>query len=84
MNISIIVRKDYCHYKIKFISDDYLQMYKTLQLFTSLFTIITNIFTSIKVINRAKIYRHSYLKCQARLRLGRFKTVHCSGPNEIM
>ncbi len=35
---------------IKFISNDYLQMYKTLQQLTSTFPLNTNIFTSIKVI----------------------------------
>ncbi len=37
-------------FEIKFTTDDYLQMYKTLQLFTNTFTSNTNKFTSIKVI----------------------------------
>jgi hypothetical protein len=35
---------------MKFFSDDYLQMYKILQLFTSLITSSANLFTGIKVI----------------------------------
>jgi len=46
------VPKDYLSIKTKFITDDYLHMYKTLQLFTKIFTLDTNIFTSIKVIKK--------------------------------
>ncbi len=45
--------------KIKFISDHYLQIYKALQLFTSLITINTNIFASIK---NTYLQRHKVIK----------------------
>ncbi len=73
---------------IKFIGNDYLQLYKTLQLFTSSFTLNTNILTSIKVIKtHVHTFTHthkSYQKCQAHLRLGSMKTFLSSRPNEIM
>ncbi len=48
--------KDICTKRLlvrirSFINDDHLQMYKTLQLITSLITTNTNTFTSINVIN---------------------------------
>jgi hypothetical protein len=39
--------KTTCQFQIKFITEDYLQMYKTLQLFTNTFSFNTNNFTSI-------------------------------------
>jgi len=42
-----MARKDYLS-EIDQVSDDYLQLYKSLQLFTSLITTNTNIFRSIK------------------------------------
>ncbi len=42
------------------LSDDYLQMYKTLQLFTNTFTYITNTFTRIKVIKSTSVQTQSY------------------------
>ncbi len=44
-----LYEKTTCQFQIKFITEDYLQMYKTLQIFTNTFTFITNKFTSIKV-----------------------------------
>ncbi len=46
--------------KKKFISDDYLHMHKTFQLFTSVIIANTNIFTSIKVIKSTQT--HIYTK----------------------
>ncbi len=49
-----------CQNHIKFITDDYLQIYKTLQLFTSLLDKLqahTNIFTNTKVIKNAKLIK---------------------------
>ncbi len=43
-----------CHNLIKFISDDFLQMYEKLQLFTSSLALITNINTITKVIETHK------------------------------
>ncbi len=40
-------------FQMKFITYDYLQMYKTLQLFTNIFTLITNIFDTINIIKNA-------------------------------
>jgi hypothetical protein len=45
-----VYEKTTCQSYIKFISDDYFQIYKTLQLFTHIITLNTNILTSIKVI----------------------------------
>ncbi len=42
--------KTTCQFQIKFITEDYLQMYKTLKLFTNTFTFYTNKLTSIKAI----------------------------------
>jgi hypothetical protein len=47
----------YCQDQIKLISDIYLQVYKTLEQFTSSFTLNANLFTSIKVI---KIHIHIF------------------------
>ncbi len=52
-HILLLYKKTACKDKIKFINDHYSQMYKTLQLFTSLITSKTNIFTSIKAIENA-------------------------------
>ncbi len=46
----LLYEKTTHQFYIKFISIDYLQMYKTLQQLTSTFPLNTNIFTSIKVI----------------------------------
>ena len=42
---------------IKFITDNYLQMYKTFQLFTRLFTEITNRFANAKVIEMPSLLK---------------------------
>ena len=47
--------KTTCHYRIKFINN-YLQMYKTLQPFTSLFTEITNIHKFTNIFYKYKSY----------------------------
>ncbi len=46
----VVYVKTTCHFQIKFITKDYLQTYKTLQLFTKTFTFKNNNFASIKVI----------------------------------
>jgi hypothetical protein len=46
----LLYEKTTHQFYIKFISNDYLQMYTTLQQLTSTFPLNTNIFTSIKVI----------------------------------
>ncbi len=51
-----------CQNYIKFKSDNYLRMYKTLQLFTNLFTFKTNIFTSIKIINNTNMQAKKVIK----------------------
>jgi hypothetical protein len=43
-----VYEKTTCQNQIEFITDDYLQMYKTLQLFKSLFKGITNIYKHTK------------------------------------
>ncbi len=48
-------QKTTCQFKIKFITDDYLQMCKTLQLFTNPFK-----FTSIKVIQNTYAQTQNY------------------------
>ena len=54
--------KTACQFQIKFITGDYLQMYKTLQLFTNTFTLNTNKFTSIKIIKKTHMCRHKVIK----------------------
>ncbi len=45
--------KSTCQFQIKFITEDYFQMYKTEQLFTNTFIFNANNFTSIKVIKNS-------------------------------
>ncbi len=47
-------------FQIKFISDDYLQMCKTLQLFTNTFTFNTNKYKIIKVIQNTHVQAQIY------------------------
>ena len=54
----ILYEKTTCKLQIKFMTDNYLQMCKT---FTNIFTLNTNIFTSIKVIKKQK-HRHKAIK----------------------
>ncbi len=56
-------------FQIKRITDDYLQRYKTLKLFTNTFTFnrVTNIFTSIKVILK-NMYKHKVIKIAKRIK----------------
>jgi hypothetical protein len=61
----VLYKKTTSHNLIKFITVNYLQMYKTLQLFTSLFTEITNRFANAKVIEMPSL-----------LKLGLIKTVY--------
>jgi len=49
-----------CQFQIEFITVDYLQMYKTLQLFTNKFAFITDKFTSIKNIKNTHVQMQSY------------------------
>jgi len=56
-----------CQDQIKFITDDYLQIYKTLQLFTSLFTEITNIFTNTKAIKMPSLLRLVLIKADCEI-----------------
>ncbi len=60
--------KTTCQFQIKFITEDYLQMYKTLQLFTNTFSFNTNNFTSIKVIKTHKDTK--FFKMPSSLKLG--------------
>ncbi len=53
----VLSKKTTSYNLIKFITDNYLQMYETLQLFTSLFTEITNIFTDTKVIEMPSLLK---------------------------
>ncbi len=57
----LVYEKTTCQFEIKFITDNYLQMYKTLPLFTSTFTFNTNIFTIIKLLKR-HMHRHRVIK----------------------
>jgi hypothetical protein len=52
-----VYEKNSCQNQIKFITDVYLQIYKILQLFTSSFTEITNIFTNTKVNKNAMLIK---------------------------
>jgi hypothetical protein len=56
----VLYKKTTCPFEIKFSTDDYLQMYKTLQIFTNTFTLNTNKFTSIKVIKNPNVQTQSY------------------------
>ncbi len=47
-----LCEKTTCQFQIKFNIEDYLQMYKALQLFTNTFTFNINNFSSIKVIKK--------------------------------
>jgi len=61
---NILYEKTTCLFQIKFIAEDYLKMYKTLQLFSNTFTFNINNFAS-KVIKNKQVQTQSYLKCQA-------------------
>ncbi len=52
---SVLYEKTTCHFQIKFIPQDYLQMYLTLQLLANTFTFIANNITSIIVIKSTKL-----------------------------
>ncbi len=58
-----LYEKTTCQVYIKFITDDYLPMYNTLQLFT-------NIFTSIKVTKSTSVQTQKYLKMPNTFKLG--------------
>jgi len=53
----LLNEKTACQDKIKFISDDYLKMCKTLKLLASLITLNKNLFTSIKLL---KTHEHTF------------------------
>jgi hypothetical protein len=57
---TIVLQKTTGQFQIKFIIYDYLQMYKTLQLFTNTFTFNTNIFASIRLIKNTCAHIQSY------------------------
>ncbi len=50
--LMVMHEKTFCQNYIKFMSNDYFQMHKTLQLLISLITLNTNIFMCIKVIKK--------------------------------
>jgi hypothetical protein len=50
-----VCEKSTCQFQIKFITEDYLQMHKTLQVFTNMYKFNTNKFTSIKVIKNTYV-----------------------------
>ncbi len=54
-------KKTTCQFQIKFITKYYLQMCKTLQLFTNTFIFNSNNFTSIKLL-KMHMYRHKVIK----------------------
>ncbi len=56
----IVYENTTCQFQIKFITEDYLQLYKYLQLFTNTFTLNINICTGIKVIKSTYIQTQSY------------------------
>jgi hypothetical protein len=58
--LMLLYKKTLCQFQIKFITDDYLQMCKTLQLFTNSFTFNAIYFTSIKVIKNPYVQTQSY------------------------
>jgi hypothetical protein len=49
---AMLYKKTNCQFQIKFTAKDYLQMYKTLQLLTNIFTFNTNKFKSVKAIKK--------------------------------
>jgi hypothetical protein len=57
-----VYKKTTCQFQIKFIAEDYLQMHKTLQLFTNTFTFNTNKFKSIQVIESTYIQQTQSFK----------------------
>ncbi len=57
-----LYEKTTCQFQIKLITDNYLQMCKTLQLFTNIFTLNANIFTSTKFVKKHMYRNESYLK----------------------
>ncbi len=61
----ILYKKTTCQFQIKFITEDHLQVYKILQLFTNSFTFNTNKFASIKEIKNTYVQTQSYWKSQA-------------------
>jgi hypothetical protein len=60
-----------CQFQIKFITKDYLQMYKTLQLFTNTFTFNTNFLRASKLLktNLLVIYSAKLIKTWIKLKL---------------
>ncbi len=56
-----VYEKTTCQFQLEFTTKDYLQMDKTLQLFTNIFTFNKNKFISIKVI-KLRMYRHKVIK----------------------
>ncbi len=58
-----LYEKTTCQVYIKFVTNDYLPMFKTLQLFT-------NIFTSIKVTKSTSVQTQKYLKMPNTFKLG--------------
>jgi len=54
---NVLYEKNSGQNQIKFNTDDYLQIPKALQLFTSSFTEITNIFTKTKTIKMKKLIK---------------------------
>jgi hypothetical protein len=67
--VAKMYEKTTCQFQIKFITEDYLQMYKTLQLFTNTFSFNTNNFSSIKFLKRTHADT-KFLKMPSSLKLG--------------
>ncbi len=63
--MAIMYKKTTFQFCIKFIIRDYLQMYKTLQLYTNIFTLNTKVFTSISVIKNTRVQTQKVIKCRA-------------------
>jgi hypothetical protein len=59
--MEVLYKKTACQFQIKFITQDFLEMYRTLQPNTITFTIYTSKFTSIKVI-KTHMYGHKVIK----------------------
>ncbi len=68
--LMLLYKKTFCQFQIKFITDDYLQMCKTLQLFTNSFTFNSIYFTSIKVIKNTYVKNVNFIKAWVKLKLG--------------
>jgi hypothetical protein len=67
---TIMYKHTTCQFQINFITNDYLQYYKTLQLFLNTFAWNANRFTGIRVIKNTFVQAQTLLKMPSSLMIG--------------